>query len=152
MGNQERLIIQKGSKINVITGRSPRGENFRANKCVTYLTQFKKFVPSLPGSCPAPNKEPGQESLTDTCYLYVKNLSSCRMPSTLPFNLDNTCREYITKIASYDACIKLHKNDTDFYKNEYWTYLNRPTELWSQVRDSIILRNSRGEVVKSISY
>ena len=153
VGNQDRLIVPKGSSVYIITGQSPRGESFRANKCVDYLNQFKKFTPSLPGSCPSPKNEQGQETLNDACYLYVQRLSSCQMPSTpYPLNLDNTCIEYVLKIASYDACVRLHKNDPDFYKNEYWTYLNRPNEIWSQVRDSIILRNSRGEVVTTISY
>jgi hypothetical protein len=150
--NQDQLIISKGSRVNVITGRSPQGESFRANKCMSYLNQFKKFVPSLPGSCPAPNKEPGQEGLTDTCYTYVKNLSSCRMPTSPPFYIDNQCREFITKIASYNACITNHKNDTDFYLNDYWVYLDRPTQLWSDIRETITLKNERGEIVKTYSY
>lgn len=150
--NQDRLVVQKGAHINIITGSSPRGENFEANKCVAYFTQSYSFTPSLSYSCPPPNKEAGQEILNDACYLYVKNLSSCRTPSTLPINLNNQCRDYIASVASYASCVKLHKNDSDFYKNDYWIYLNRPTEAWSNVRESIVLRNEKGEVVKTITY
>jgi hypothetical protein len=150
--NQDRLVLKNSARIHVVTGRSPIGENFRLNKCAPYLSQYKTFTPRITDSCPSPSKEPGQDALGDTCYKYIKTLSACRIPTNIPLFLDNTCREFIQKNASYDACVKNHKNDTDFYGDEYWVYLNRPEHIWSDVRDSVILKDARGSVVKSISY
>ncbi len=150
--NQDRLVLRGPIRIHAITGRSPIGENFRLNKCATYFSQYKKFVPNISGSCPSPSREPGQDGLSDSCYKYVKTLSACRIPTDIPLFLDNTCREFIQRNASYDACVKLHKNDSDFYGDEYWVYLNRPEHIWSDVRDSVILKDAQGSVVKSISY
>ncbi|MEK7649773.1 MAG: hypothetical protein AAB367_02360 [Patescibacteria group bacterium] len=150
--NQDRLVLRGTSRIHVVTGRSPLGENFRINKCAPYFSQYKTFTPRISESCPVPSRESGQDALSDTCYKYVKTLSTCRIPTNIPLFLDNTCREYITRTASYDACVKNHKNDADFYGDEYWVYLNRPEHIWSDVRDSIVLKDARGSVIKSISY
>ncbi|MEK7630718.1 MAG: hypothetical protein AAB417_01695 [Patescibacteria group bacterium] len=150
--NQDRLILRNPARVHIVTGRSPLGENFRLNKCASYLSQYKTFTPSIPGSCPSPSREPGQDGLSDTCYQYVKTLSACRIPTNIPFFLDNTCREFIMRTASYDACVKNHKSDSDFYGDEYWVYLNRPEHIWSDVRDSVILKDARGSIIKSISY
>jgi len=152
IANQDRLILRGPARVHVVTGRSPLGENFRINKCATYFSQYKTFYPSLSVSCPSPNREPGQDDLSDTCYQYIRTLSSCRIPTNIPLFLDNTCREFIQQNISYDACVKNHKNDTDFYKDEYWVYLNRPEHIWSDVRDSVILKDARGSVIKSVSY
>ncbi|MSR76083.1 MAG: hypothetical protein EXS68_00650 [Candidatus Ryanbacteria bacterium] len=150
--NQDRLILRGSARIHVVTGRSPLGENFRLNKCAPYFSQYKTFTPRISDSCPSPSREPGQDSLSDTCYQYIKTISACRIPTNIPFFLDNTCREFIQKNASYDACVKNHKSDTDFYGDEYWVYLNRPEHIWSDIRDSVILKDARGSVVKAISY
>ncbi len=150
--NQDRLVLRSSARIHIITGRSPLGENFRLNKCAPYFSQYKTFTPRISGSCPSPNKEPGQDGLSDTCYQYIKTLSTCRIPTNIPLFLDNTCREFIQKNASYDACVKNHKNEADFYGDEYWVYLNRPEHMWSDVRDTILLKDTRGSVIKSISY
>ena len=150
--NQDQLLLKKGGTIHVITGQSPLGANFRLNKCEQYFNQYHTFVPSISTSCPAPSKEPGQELFTDRCYTFVRGLNSCKIPSSLPLNLDNACREYINSNISYSACVDHHKYDSDFYKNEWWVYLNRPLHIWSDVRDTIILRNERGTAIASQSY
>lgn len=150
--NQDQLVLAPGGKVNIITGRSPRGENFRSNKCAAYFNQYNKFTPSLPSSCPSLRDEPGQGNFSDVCYKYVRGISSCKMILSPPLNLDNNCREYINKNASYTGCVDNHKNDADFYKNEWWVYLNRTEPIWSDVRETITLKNSRGEVVQTYSY
>jgi hypothetical protein len=150
--NQDQLLLIPGGKVNVISGRSPRGENFRANTCVAYFRQFNTFTPSISSSCPSLRDEPGQGNFSDICYQYVRGISSCKMNLSLPFNLDNNCRDYINKNASYAGCVENHKNDADFYKNEWWVYLNRTEPIWSDVRDTITLKNANGEVIQTYSY
>lgn len=150
--NQDQLVLPPGGKVNIITGASPRGENFRANKCVAYFNQFHAFTPPLSSSCPRPRDEPGQDGFSDICFTYVRGLSSCKMILSPPLNIGNQCREYINNTVSYAGCIANHKQDTDFYKNEWWVYLARPDPMWSDVRDTITLKNDLGEVVKTYSY
>lgn len=151
--NQDKLLLAKGGVIHVITGKSPMGINFRANTCASYFSQNYQFTPSISSySCPPPSKEPGQDGFSDTCYLFMKQQSSCKIPKTLPLNLDNQCREYITRTISYNGCIENHRYDTDFYTNDWWVYLNRPTPLWSEIRDTITLKNNRGIVIATVSY
>ncbi len=150
--DQDQLVLTKGARVNIITGRSPRGENFRLNKCAEYFKQYDTFVPGFSVNCPSPSREPGQDALTDRCFQYVRGLSSCRIPTTLPLDLDNQCREWIQENASYSACIDTHRQDTDFFENEWYVYLNRPEHIWSDVRDTIYLTNDRGTVIATQSY
>lgn len=151
--NQDQLVVlTKGSRVNIVTGRSPRGENFRLNKCAEYFKQYDTFVPSFSVSCPSPSREPGQDALSDRCFQYVRGLSSCRIPATLPLDLNNQCRGWIQENASYSACIDAHRQDKDFFKNEWYVYLNRPDQIWSDVRDTIYLTNERGTVIATQSY
>jgi hypothetical protein len=150
--NQNNIILEPGGSINIITGRSPIGESFKANKCISYYNQSYSFTPGLPGSCPAPKNEPGQEGLSDTCYKYVSGLGSCRMPTSIPLNIDNQCREYINKYANYNGCITSHKNDADFYKKDWWIYLNRSAHIWSSERETIMLRDEKNTTIKTVTY
>lgn len=150
--NQDQLVLTKGSRVNIVTGRSPRGENFRLNKCAEYFKQYDTFVPGFSVNCPSPSREPGQDALSDRCFQYVRGLSSCRIPQTLPPDIGNQCREWIQENASYSACIDAHRADKDFFKNEWYVYLNRPDQIWSDVRDTIYLTNERGTVIATQSY
>ncbi|MDA1334805.1 MAG: hypothetical protein O2794_02200 [bacterium] len=150
--DNDRLIVPPGGRVHVITGRSPRGENFRVNKCSGYFNQTKTYTPFVPHSCPSPKNEPGQDGFSDECFNYVKRLPSCKIPSPLPTILDDRCRNYVIENISYAGCIDNHKTDDDFYKDEWWVYLKRPDQLWSDSRDTIYLKNSSGVLIKSYSY
>ncbi len=150
--NIDSILLQKGTVLHIVTGQSPLGISFRANRCTGYFRQFHSFTPPLSGSCPAPNREPGQDSFSDTCYQYFRSLSSCIIPRNLPLNLDNECRDYIAKTVNYNGCLQNHRYDQDFYSKEWWIYLNRPTQIWSDVRDSIILRDESGNAVATYTY
>lgn len=150
--NQDNLVLVRGGTVNIITGRSPVGENFRSNKCMGYVTQFYSFIPSVGFSCPRPSRESEQENLRDDCFAYIRNLSSCRTPQQLPLYLNNQCREYIAKTINYNGCMLNHRTDQDFYKNMWWVYLSRPLPIWSDIRETITLRNEKGIVIQSVSY
>ncbi len=148
---QDQLILQKGSKVNIITGQSPRGESFRLNKCAEYFKQFYSFVPNFSVSCPAPSREGDYAHLPDRCFEYLRGVSSCRIP-TPPLDVGNECREYINSNISYNGCATKHRNDTDFYKNEWHVYLKRTEQLWSDTRDTIRLTDEFGNVIATLSY
>lgn len=151
-GNQDQLLLKKGGRVFVVTGRGPLGYNFRTNKCIGYFTQFHSFTPRIPSDCPAPSRERGQEALSDRCFTFIKRLPSCRMPTSLPLDINNQCREYINSTLSYNGCLNNHRLDADFFKNDWWVYLGRPDELWSDIRETITLRNEKGIKIATLAY
>lgn len=150
--NQDQLILKKGGTVHIVTGRSPLGVNFRLNICEPYFNQFHTFTPRISVSCPSPSREPGRDNLNDQCYQFVTRLTSCQAPFSLPLNLNNECRDFINTNANYNGCVNNHKYDSNFYRNEWWAYLNQPLHIWSDIRDAIILRNERGVAIASLSY
>lgn len=152
IAGQDQLVLMEKGRVNIVTGRSPRGENFRLNKCAEYFEQYDTFVPSISVSCPAPSLESGQDVLTDRCFKYVRGLSSCRIPNPLPLDIGNQCREWIQEHVSYSACIDSYRADKDFFKNDWYVYLNRPEHIWSDVRDTISLTDERGTIMATVSY
>ncbi|KKU51933.1 MAG: hypothetical protein A3F26_02620 [Candidatus Ryanbacteria bacterium RIFCSPHIGHO2_12_FULL_47_12b] len=150
--NSSPLIIPQGGIIHVITGRSPRGENFRLNKCAEYFQEHNEYIPSLSVSCPPPAQEPGQDGLNDECFDYVQGLWSCRLAEPPPVGFGDRCAEYVRETASYVGCVDNHRQDKDFFINEWWVYLNRPEQMWSDVRETITLSDERGIVIASESY
>ena len=147
-----RLIVPPSSAVHIITGQSPVGSNFRVNICAGYFTQFDKIEPSLAQKCPRPSDEPAQTNLLDVCRDYIESLPRCRIPQNTLLDISNTCRAYITANINYSGCVANHKIDQEFYKNEWYVYLARPTELWKEKRETIILRDRQGNEMAKLEY
>lgn len=147
-----RLIVPPESTVHIITGRSPIGANFRTNRCTGYFDQFDSYTPPLPHKCPRPSQEPAQSHLPDACLDYIETLPRCRIPQNTLLDIGNACRAYITNTISYSGCVAHHKIDPDFYGNEWYVYLNRPSELWKEKREKIILRDQQGNLMAELEY
>jgi hypothetical protein len=150
--NNDRLVLNKGGRVYIITGSSPRGESFRENKCVEYFEQSKTYVPPISTNCPAPSREPGQDGFNDECFLYMRKQNSCRIPTVMPPASEPDCREYVIDTINYSGCIANHRNDSDFFGNEWWVYLRRPEHIWSDIRETITLTDTNGNVIANLSY
>ena len=149
----DQVVLEPGGSVYLITGQSPRGESFRSNKCIGYFNQFRSYTPSVPNSCPQPRDEPGQDALSDACYQFIRsNLSSCTIPFSISVKLDDACRSWIDRTASYAGCLANHRTDKDFYSKDWWVYLNRPDQIWSDVRDTITLKDYAGNIIATRSY
>ncbi|MEK7480903.1 MAG: hypothetical protein AAB604_02265 [Patescibacteria group bacterium] len=147
-----RFIVPSDSTIHVITGKSPFSASFRTNTCTGYFAQFDSYTPSIDQQCPRPSDEPAQGSLNDACLDYIESLPSCRIPQNTLLDIGNTCRVYITNNINYRGCVANHKIDADFYRNEWYVYLGRPTELWKEKREHIILRDGQGTLMAELEY
>lgn len=147
-----RLIVPPASTVHIITGQSPIGSNFRVNTCTGYFTQFNRVTPSLTQKCPQPSEEPAQTNLPDVCLDYIESLPHCRIPQNTLLDIGNACRAYITNNISYSGCVANHKIDSDFYRNEWYVYLARSTELWKDKRETIILRDQQGNMMAELEY
>lgn len=153
------VAVGPNTTIYVVTGRSPIGTSFRTNTCTGYFVQFQDFEPRLDRDCPAPIDELGTYIdrtggfiPSDTCIDYVENLDRCTLNINIPANLSGVCRDFVLNELTYNGCVNNHKNDVEFYKNEWRMYLGRDQELWKNTRERIRLLDENGLVIDVISY
>jgi hypothetical protein len=145
------IILYPGNRVYLITGKSPMGYSFQANKCSGYFSQFHEFTPSLSYSCPSPRDE-GYPSVPlkwrSACFDYIDSISQCSMPlNFLPENIGPECTEYITTKINYDSCVETHRFDKDFYTGNWYVYLERPEELWLPSREFIKLIDRQKQTI-----
>lgn len=148
---QGPIYLDSGSRAVIVSGKSPIGTNFRLNICTGYFNQFQEFTPYLPQECPNISADDIPLSFPDACFDFVRTLWQCRMPLNFPIGVGNDCVNFVNERANYNGCVASHKNDKNFYKNEWRIYLGREKELW-QKRDTIILLDEEGKVIDKVSY
>lgn len=155
VNNKEPIFLESGGKAIITTGQSPIGYSFRLNKCTGYLEQFQDFIPSLSKDCLYPRDEDlpsGPGGLDDKCLDYIDKLPRCEIVKSIPAYLSSQCQEYISTKINYKSCVDTHRDDPDFYKNEWRIFLGRNDELWKEKRETIELLDKSGGLIKSISY
>ncbi len=159
--NEFPISAQPGDKIYVSTGSSPIGVSFRINLCTGYLEQFQDFSPSLPRKCPRAEDEippeyafgSGPNAFNSDCIDFIEKISLCKINTKdIPYQMQTQCQEFVTKEINYNACATKHKNESDFYGNEWRLYLKRDVELWREQREVIELVDSNNLVVDVITY
>ncbi|MCK4386895.1 MAG: hypothetical protein KAV41_02320 [Candidatus Pacebacteria bacterium] len=155
--NPETAIFASGGdKIIISSGRSPIGVSFQVNKCSGYLEQFQDFEPNLKKECPLVEDEnlpfSGPNAFDDDCWNYIERLPRCEIPLNLPLDMQSECRTYLTTEVNYNACLDAHKNDDDFYKQEWRVFLGREQELWKNKREIIELLDGEGKLVDVYTY
>lgn len=155
VNSESPITLGPNSVVYVITGRPPNGGSFRVNKCTGYFSKVQTFTPYLSSECPTPSEElsraSGQLSPNIECSNFVRALSQCSVTaSAIPETVGTACRDFILNTLSYNGCVTAHKNDPDFYRNEWRVYLNQDKELWGSV-DRIILRDESGKIVSSLN-
>ena len=151
----EPIFLEPGGKAIITTGQSPIGYSFRVNKCTGYLEQFQDFNPRLPQDCLYPRDEDvpsGPSGLDDKCLDYIDRLPRCGIVKSIPAYLSSQCQEYISAKINYKSCVDTHRNDTDFYKNEWRIFLGRSDELWKEKRETIQLLDKSGGLINAVSY
>lgn len=146
-----------GQTAYVVTGRSPIGSSFRTNLCTGYLEQYQNFSPALRLECPGPQEEATRAlqtgTYTDACYNTVRTLSRCTLTTaSIPIEAGAACQTFIQETLTYNGCVNAHKNTPNFYKDDWYLYLNRDQELWRSRSERIRLVDESGKVVDSVSY
>lgn len=148
---EQAVALEPGGRAYIITGRSPIGSSFRLNSCTGYFAQFNSFEPRLREECGRPEDEPNTGGLSSSCLDFIETLPSCRQVVEVP-EVDNECRIWVSSEINYSKCVEHHKPDKDFYKNEWYVYLKRSSEIWKARRETITLRDQQGKIVDSVSY
>lgn len=151
------ISVNSGATVHVTTGRSPNGTSFRINQCTGYFEQFQDFSPALPQDCPRPRDEmylfPEKTAGNAECEAFINTLRQCTLTVTeIPGKIGNNCQDFVLNNLSYNGCVIKHRNDADFYKNEWRVFLGRDQELWSNSHDRVLLLDENGKLVASVSY
>lgn len=151
------VFVSNGDEIIIVSGRSPIGVSFQINKCSGYLEQFQDFEPNLAKNCPLIEDEglpfAGPNAFNDACWDYIERLSRCETPvDDLPLDMQHECRVYLTTEVNYNACVDTHKNDDDFYEQEWRIFLDRDNELWKKKREIIQLLDNERKIVDVYTY
>lgn len=149
---QKDLYIYSKAKINIFSGASPMGVNFRLNKCIGYLKNYYKFDPVITNSCPKPLAG-DIKSFSAYCQKTINSsVASCKEPDLNDILIDAECRDYMKENLSYSKCVENSSAFHDFLTNEWRVYLRRPSEIWANEKDSIILRDADGLLVGKFQY
>jgi hypothetical protein len=153
--HHEPIVLTRGDRAIITTGRSPIGTSFQVNMCTGYLGQFQEHVPELRKSCPNPIDElklsgPYSES---SCRDYVESIPRCTTARTNPpTTLSSACRAFIVEKLTYNSCVLRHQNDEDFFTSEWRVFLGRTEELWKNKQEIVRLMNAKGETRDAITY
>ncbi len=154
---EDHVYANPGDTIYIISGISPNGASFKTNKCSGYLGQFQTFVPYISTQCPAAGKEDlssiPQRTINDACLDYIDAYPRCRIQTDpLPTNWSTECMNFIYNKINYPSCVNTHKNDADFYQPEWRLYLKYSYPLWKNSRETIVLYDTQGKIVDSLTY
>ena len=157
VNNDYPITLGPDSVVYISTGRSPNGGSFRINKCTGYFGQFQNFTPQLENSCPNPYDEalrnPQKTAGNTDCIDFINNLRECELyTGAIPPSAGSSCQDFIQNDLTYNGCVALHRNDPDFFKNEWRVYLNRQQELWQNNHDQIRLLDENGNLIASYTY
>lgn len=164
------LMLEPGARATVVTGWPPGSMpvsarvNFQTTLCTGYLNEGygQLLYPRLPEQCPDPEKEAGINSLSETCYRFVRSLRRCHEPEfkrrdgvdytdNNP-NLDNRCRQFLAAHYNYNACVQIHRQDPDFFGTEWRIYLKQDRELWTERQETVSLYDNQNKLVDQISW
>ena len=154
------IFLNPGDDAYIITGRSPIGVSFKSNKCIGYLSQFQDFYPSLQNSCPLIYYEglpPKPNALSDDCLEYVSRFPACyeataEESQSVTQSLGRDCSAYVEKKANYTYCVNAHKNDTDFFGDNWHVYLSLDKHIWKIKNEQIRLVDANNKNIADYSY
>lgn len=166
---EQPIFLGKNESAKIITGYSPFGYSFKTNICSGYWKQSQTFKINLPYTqCPYLRDEPQPKwpnQLNDNCLDYIQSFPSCTSVTDKSYNtnvsyeyqdpflkLSPDCQSFIREKTGYNNCIYYHKNDKNFYTNEWYIYLNRTQRIWKTKRETIQLLDKDGKIISQIKY
>ncbi|MDE2001335.1 MAG: lamin tail domain-containing protein [Patescibacteria group bacterium] len=145
------ITLQSGEYVHIYSGEATKG-NFRLNKCMGYIEDQTPFTPSIPMTCPVPNRSQ-TTAFTSECQDYVTSLRTCQNPSANPPvpMTDTACFEFLRKL-NYVGCVDAHIGDSDFASNQWWAWIGSKENIFDPTHDDVQLINKQGTVVDEYTY
>lgn len=147
------ILLNPGDRAIISTIPSPRGFNFKVNKCSGYLAQAQRYYPSLDSFCPHISLLKEAKDMTEKCERYINSIGYCTTPIiSFQTGIDDKCSNFISQHASYPGCVADFKKDSDFDRREWRIYLGLTREFWNNRGENIRVFDQRGESLFEISY
>lgn len=149
---EDRVLVRPGGKVIVNIGSHPKSTNFQNNICTGYFSEESKYAPSLSVLCPRVELS---DEISDSCINIINSTPSCRKPNYIMYSrreMDGKCSEFLNKHLSYAGCVADNRYRPDFYKSEWYVWLQRPEEIFRSSRETVILRDREGKEVDRYSY
>ncbi len=149
------VFLPPSGRALISSGKSPIGASFRVNMCTGYLGQFQTFTPDLRHDCPEPLKElenygPYEES---SCRTFVSAIPRCQTyNSSLPNNISLSCKNFVNTRLNYNGCVARHKDEPNFYTNEWRLFLESSVELWKGKQEIIRLLDNKDLTIDALTY
>lgn len=162
--NEQDIYLAPGDTAIVTTGSAAGiATSFLTNACVGYFDR-DRFTPSVRSSCPLLEDEDldsfglayddfRREDDYDACMNAIESVRSCQIVRSPDRDLEDDCRDFIKEYSNYDGCVELHKDDPDFYGDEWRIFLgSSKNDLWRNEREAIGLYDSQGRLVDMVKY
>ena len=147
------ILLAPGERAVISTASSPRGFNFKLNKCSGYLSQTRSYTPFIFGFCPRLTNFPQVRNFSENCQRFIERIPYCTSPNiTYDSGLDNECVTFIGEHANYAGCVRDFRANSDFDQKEWRIYLGRTREFWLNFHEDVSLYNRAGFLVTKISY
>ena len=146
------IEVGKNQYIYINTGSSPISESFRVNICSGYHNQFYNFKPYIQETCPYPIDDADSIPYSfenEPCLDYIEDMNRCEVQTESLPGFSSQCTEYINQKVNYPTCVSNHKNDEDFYKDEWRIFLKGSQPLWRISREKLDLFDKEGKIVDS---
>jgi hypothetical protein len=154
------IILAPNETAYVITTKptpytSPINISFKENKCTGYLSEKYSFEPKLNRNCPLVQNDPYLYTVTKQCSDYIKTIYSCENPMESEREVfeskGSLCQEFIKNRANYSSCVIDHESDTDFYGKNWYVFLSRSTQMWTE-DDSVTLMDRTGKIISTSNW
>jgi len=151
--NEKTISLKNNERTIIISGKNPKENNFKLNKCSGYFEQSNSFTPPISTPCPRIANLTQAENLKNSCIDFLDSLPACQTPKiNFEGEIDQECGAFFSKHANYAGCVEDHKNDPDFDLKEWRIYLGKTTEFWSNRHDTIKLLDQNGNLVSELAY
>ncbi|MDB5189894.1 MAG: seg [Parcubacteria group bacterium] len=160
-GNAGPIILHSGDEALISSASGVEGTAFEETSCTGYLDRGNgnAYYPSLSTySCPSPindlgSYQAGSPAQYNQCADVVRTLQGCRIGDTgSQSNLAAWCQNFITNQLTYNGCVRMHQNDTNFYSGVWRVFQGRNAPLWRSSGDTITLYDQNEKVVDQYTY
>jgi hypothetical protein len=152
----EGILLSRGEKAFITTGRSPIGTSFGVNICSGYIGTLQTFTPHLSTSCPAAldmAHARGVNTDDAECATVLRRIPSCATyTGRVPGDVSGSCEDFLREDINYNTCVRTYNDAYNFDEGEWRIFLGRNAELWNDGGDTISLYDEKGEFVTSVKY
>lgn len=144
--------INSGHSVKIIAGTSPLLSDFQINGCFGWLNGVYNIDSSL-NYCPLVQlSDLTGFGLDSACQDLILNSGSCRAPADTVLNsYSRECRLWVEQNLNYNACVKKHMTESDFYKG-WQIYTGNNNLFFDPLHDRLELRDQAGLLVDSYEY